>query len=143
MCQFRPDWAGCFPQKDFDEKDLSIGSRLEQIFSITRARVAGMAVGTVQEEVVLSQVLTKCRGDWYFRLMSTFNMLEAKTNFSSLVARAERGEEIVIARAGKPVARIVPINDPPRREFDFLDLGPIPDSAFFDPLPDEELASWE
>ena len=39
--------------------------------------------------------------------METFNVLEARNNLSALVARAEAGEEIVIARRGVPVARIV------------------------------------
>lgn len=37
------------------------------------------------------------------------NIHDAKTNFSRLVERAEAGEEIVIARAGRPVARLVPL----------------------------------
>jgi prevent-host-death family protein len=40
------------------------------------------------------------------------NIHEAKTQFSRLVERAERGEEIVIARAGKPVARLVAYREP-------------------------------
>ncbi len=36
------------------------------------------------------------------------NMLEAKNNLSRLVAAAERGEEVILARDGKPVAKIVP-----------------------------------
>ena len=36
------------------------------------------------------------------------NIHEAKTNFSRLVSRAEQGEEIVIGRAGTPVAKLVP-----------------------------------
>lgn len=39
--------------------------------------------------------------------MPTVNIHEAKTNFSRFVEQAEAGEEIVIARAGKPVARLV------------------------------------
>ena len=39
------------------------------------------------------------------------NIHEAKTNFSRLVERAEHGEEIVIGRAGKPVARLVPYRE--------------------------------
>jgi prevent-host-death family protein len=38
-----------------------------------------------------------------------FNMHEAKTNLSRIVERVERGEEIVISRAGTPVAKIVPL----------------------------------
>lgn len=37
------------------------------------------------------------------------NMLEAKNNLSRLVAAAERGEEVILARDGKPVAKIVPL----------------------------------
>jgi prevent-host-death family protein len=39
-----------------------------------------------------------------------FNMHEAKTHFSRLVERVEAGEEILIARAGRPVARLVPLD---------------------------------
>ena len=38
-----------------------------------------------------------------------FNVHEAKTHFSKLLAKVEAGEEVVIARAGKPVAKLVPI----------------------------------
>ena len=41
--------------------------------------------------------------------MTQVNIHEAKTHFSKLVERAEAGEEIVIARAGKPVAKLVPV----------------------------------
>ena len=37
------------------------------------------------------------------------NIHEAKTHFSRLVERVEAGEELIIARAGRPVARLVPI----------------------------------
>jgi prevent-host-death family protein len=40
---------------------------------------------------------------------ATVNIHEAKTHLSRLVERAEAGEEIVIARAGKPAARLVPL----------------------------------
>ena len=41
--------------------------------------------------------------------MDTINLYEAKTNLSSLVDRAANGEEIVIAKAGRPMARLVPL----------------------------------
>jgi prevent-host-death family protein len=47
--------------------------------------------------------------------MTQVNIYEAKTQLSRLVARVAEGEEIVIARAGKPVARIVPYNKHPVR----------------------------
>jgi prevent-host-death family protein len=41
--------------------------------------------------------------------MATVNIHEAKTHLSKLLARVARGEEVVIARAGRPVARLVPV----------------------------------
>jgi len=41
-------------------------------------------------------------------MMTIFNIHDAKTHFSKLLKRVLNGEEIVIARAGKPVARILP-----------------------------------
>jgi prevent-host-death family protein len=46
--------------------------------------------------------------------MSITNIHDAKTHFSKLVERVEAGEEITIARAGKPVARLVKYVDPPK-----------------------------
>ena len=43
----------------------------------------------------------------------TVNVHEAKTNLSKLLARVSLGEEVVIAKAGKPVAKLVPINEKP------------------------------
>jgi prevent-host-death family protein len=40
--------------------------------------------------------------------MTIFNIHDAKTHFSKLLERVLRGEEVVIARAGKPVARLTP-----------------------------------
>jgi prevent-host-death family protein len=41
--------------------------------------------------------------------MATFNIHEAKTHFSKLLERVLKGEEVIIAKAGKPVARILPL----------------------------------
>lgn len=43
------------------------------------------------------------------------NIRDAKTHFSRLVERAARGEEIIISKAGKPVARLMPLAVPARR----------------------------
>ena len=42
------------------------------------------------------------------------NIHEAKTQFSKLIARVQRGEEVVIGKAGKPVAKLVTVVDPER-----------------------------
>jgi prevent-host-death family protein len=47
--------------------------------------------------------------------MRTVNVHAAKTNLSSLLEDVQRGEEVVIAKAGKPIARIVPFAPPPRQ----------------------------
>lgn len=47
--------------------------------------------------------------------MDRVNIHEAKTHFSKLVERVEAGEEIVIARSGKPVAKLVPVRREPRK----------------------------
>ncbi len=68
------------------------------------------------------------------------NVHEAKTHFSKLLDRAHAGEEIVLAKAGKPYARLVPLeNDQPR--IPGIAEGRI-DEAFFEPLPESELSAW-
>lgn len=71
------------------------------------------------------------------------NVCDESTHLSLLLARVEAGEEIIIAINGKPVARLVGYNPRVRRQPDVLkDKVVIPDS-FFDPLPEDELSSWE
>lgn len=48
--------------------------------------------------------------------MKSVNVHEAKTHFSALLKKVEAGEEIVIAKAGKPVARLVPAEEPGQRK---------------------------
>jgi prevent-host-death family protein len=71
------------------------------------------------------------------------NIHEAKTQFSKLLRRVAAGEEIVISRAGQPVAKIVPIAGAARRRFG-IDRGlfEVPDD-FDSPLPDAVLDSFE
>ena len=66
---------------------------------------------------------------------------EAAARFTQILAAAERGEDVVIIRAGKPVVRLVPMASPAPREVGFVS-GSVP-AAFFEPLPDHELARWE
>jgi prevent-host-death family protein len=73
--------------------------------------------------------------------MLTVNVQEAKTRLSELLARVERGEDVVIARAGKPVAHLSPVTSVPVRSFGTMQFT-VPDS-FFEPLDESELASWE
>lgn len=72
----------------------------------------------------------------------TVNVQEAKTRLSELLARVEAGDQVTIARHGRPVARLELIGEAPRREFGRLDVK-IPDEVWFEPIPEEELAAWE
>ena len=76
--------------------------------------------------------------------MRTVNIFEAKTQLSKLVALVEQGEDVVIARAGKPVARLTQL-EPVKRPIVFgLLKGKIHVAGDFDaPLPDEILAEFE
>ncbi len=77
-------------------------------------------------------------------MSATVNVHEAKTHLSRLLERAHNGEEIILAKSGKPYARLVPLAsvEKPRRQPGRLKGMKIPD-AFFGPLPEEELRLWE
>ncbi len=75
--------------------------------------------------------------------MVTVNVHEAKTNLSRLLAQVEAGEEVVIARNGNPVARLVRARPRGKRQPDTMKGRIKIDDSFFDPLPEEELAAWE
>lgn len=75
--------------------------------------------------------------------MQIFNVHEAKTHFSKILAKVQAGEEVIIAKAGEPIARIVPIQSQRLR---------LPDAAkgtlwvaedFDAPLPDDLLDAFE
>ena len=76
--------------------------------------------------------------------MFTINVHEAKTNLSRLLARVEAGEEIVISKAGQPIARLVPWQEQAENRKPGLDKGKlvIPED-FDDPLPKDILDSFE
>ena len=73
--------------------------------------------------------------------MIVFNVHEAKTQLSKLLERAHRGEELIIAKGGKPYARLCPLETVPPRQPGLLkgELG----QAFFEPLPEDEVGPWE
>jgi prevent-host-death family protein len=77
--------------------------------------------------------------------MAVVTVHQAKTQLSQLIARAEAGEEIIIARGKDPVVRLTPLLPAKVRRKPGLLKGKanIPDSFFFDPLPEEELRLWE
>lgn len=77
--------------------------------------------------------------------MATFTVHQAKSDLSRLMARAEAGEEIIIARRDKPAVKLVRVEDRPKRNRvpgALKGRFTLPDS-FFDPLPEEELEAWE
>lgn len=72
--------------------------------------------------------------------MVTVNVQDAKTRLSELLKRVEAGESVVIARAGRPIAELRPLAavGVVFGGFD-VEVG----GAFFEDLPDDELAGWE
>jgi prevent-host-death family protein len=71
------------------------------------------------------------------------NIHDAKTNLSKLIEAARNGEEVIIARNGEPMVRLVAV---PKGKFRFGTLkhllkGPIPD--VLEPMPEDELRLWE
>lgn len=76
--------------------------------------------------------------------MPTYTVHEAKTQLSRLIELAEAGEEVIIARRDTPAVRIVPVKaEAPRRTFGAYRGHAATTDAFFEPLPEEELAGWE
>ncbi len=70
------------------------------------------------------------------------NVHNAKSQLSKLIAAAEAGDDVVIARKGKPAVRLVPVK-PGGFQFDTLAnlVDTVPD--FDDPMDEEDLARWE
>ena len=67
--------------------------------------------------------------------MVVVNVHEAKTQLSRLLARLEAGEDVVIARRGEPVARLVGSKPWNKRQADILKGTVVIPESFFDPLP--------
>jgi prevent-host-death family protein len=76
-----------------------------------------------------------------------YTVHQAKTHFSRLLKEAEAGQEVIVMRGSKPVARIVPINQPTVEELPSRPMGTFKglvhaDDSVFDPLSDKELAEY-
>lgn len=74
----------------------------------------------------------------------TVNIRQAKRNLSGLIKNACEGEEVIITRGSKPVARLAPLGQVKKKRTPGsmkgkLTVGP----EFFEPLPEDELAGWE
>jgi prevent-host-death family protein len=75
--------------------------------------------------------------------MTTVTVHAAKTHLSKLIERAERGEDVVIARRHTPVVRLVPIAGSGKRQFGSWRGRARVTADFFKPLPSAELDAWE
>ncbi len=76
--------------------------------------------------------------------MATVTVHAAKTQLSKLIRQVEAGEEVVIARGGKPVVRLVALAaEKPRRQPGVLKGKIHVTDAFFEPLPEDEMRYWE
>lgn len=72
------------------------------------------------------------------------NIHEAKTNLSKLLTRVGIGEEVIIAKSGKPIARLVPLVETPRQRIPGSAAGKITIAPDFDvPLPEDLLENFE
>ena len=108
------------------------GTVMWQVMS--RVKAARSADDTV--DLVLGLSYTPC-------MSVTINVHAAKTQFSKLLARVIAGEEIIIAKAGKPVGRLVPIGrQTAKKRVPGIDKGKIWMSKDFDVMTARELEDW-
>ncbi len=75
--------------------------------------------------------------------MDTYNIHQAKTHLSKLIAKAAKGEPFIIAKAGKPLVKVVPVDEPtakPVRRIGFMEgMFEVPDD--FDEMGREQIES--
>ena len=76
--------------------------------------------------------------------MSIVTIHKAKTTLSKLIKKVSEGEEVIIARGDKPVARLVPVGETKgKRQPGSLKGKLRVGREFFEPLPPDELVGWE
>ena len=73
-------------------------------------------------------------------MTDTINIHEAKTHFSKLIKRAHDGEEIILAKSGKPYARLLPLKEKQPRQRGLVKVKLT--DEFFESLPEDELTGW-
>ncbi|MGH2572458.1 MAG: type II toxin-antitoxin system Phd/YefM family antitoxin [Actinomycetota bacterium] len=72
------------------------------------------------------------------------NIHDAKTHFSRLIQRVQKGEEVVIAKSGRPVAKLIPISGPGGKRTPGSARGQVTISPDFDaPLPEDIRRAFE
>jgi prevent-host-death family protein len=71
------------------------------------------------------------------------NVAEAKARLSALIDRAAAGEEIILCKSGRPVARLVPLEHRKAREPGVRRDWQIPDEVFLEPAEEADLAAAE
>jgi len=77
-------------------------------------------------------------------MATSVNIHEAKNHLSELLERVKEGEEIIIAKAGKPIARLVPVEERPAQRVPGSAKGKVVIAASFDaPLPTPALEAFE
>jgi prevent-host-death family protein len=92
----------------------------------------------------LTKLLTKSNLNEGDEVMTTVNVHEAKTHLSRLLERVEAGEEIIVARAGKPVAKLVPFEESRPKRVPGTGRGEIEIADDFDDdLPDDILDMFD
>lgn len=74
-------------------------------------------------------------------MVRIINVHEAKTHLSKILDQVRNGEEIILAKAGRPYAKLVPVEKTTKRLLGFVP-GKVSD-ALFEPLPAEELDRWQ
>ena len=74
--------------------------------------------------------------------MATVNVHEADDRLSHLLAQVEAGEEVIIARRGKPVAQLVRYKKRGKRKPGSMAGRFTVTDNFFDPLPEDDLTAW-
>ena len=79
-------------------------------------------------------------------MSATVNVHDAKTQFSKLLDRAHSGEEIIVAKSGRPYARLVKLEDTPkvsRKPGGWPELAALADDAIQSAMTDADLDAWE